>query len=165
MIMLLLFRSSARQLSSEALSRRLMGESTAHVVRVLASQALTRVYVVESVCDMVLGFEVRLLCSFFTFRPVKSGPVSSPPLGRCPYSGNVEPWLPSVNQGSRRLPDWTIRPPLRPPPQEHSRSPTYTSTCLYASGEDLDLQRLKDDSASFPLTSQLALTPIPPPPK
>ncbi|PMD52077.1 uncharacterized protein K444DRAFT_621209 [Hyaloscypha bicolor E] len=56
-------------------------------------------------------------------------------------------------------------PSSAPPPQEHSRSPTYTSTCLYASGEDLDLQRLKDDSASFPLTSQSALTPIPPPPK
>jgi hypothetical protein len=135
MIMLLLFRSSARQLSSEALSRRLMGESTAHVVRVLASQALTRVYVVESVCDMVLGFEVRLLCSFFTFRPVKSGPVSSPPLGRCPYSGNVEPWLPSVNQGSRRLPNWTIRPPLRPPlrPRPAPRALSFTHIHLHLS--------------------------------
>ena len=165
MIMLLLFRSSARQLSSEALSRRLMGESTAHVVRVLASQALTRVYVVESVCDMVLGFEVRLLCSFFTFRPVKSGPVSSPPLGRCPYSGNVEPWLPSVNQGSRRLPNWTIRPPLWLPLRGPSRSPTYTSTCLYAFGGNLDLQRLPDDSEFFSLASRSAHTPIPPPPK
>jgi hypothetical protein len=97
---------------------------------------------------MVLEFGVRL-CSFFTFRPVKSGLISSPPLGRCPYSGNVEPWLPSVNQGSRRLPDWTIRPPLWLPFPRPSRSPTYTSTCFCAFGEDLDLQRLPDDSTSF----------------